>query len=48
MSERKLASIQKIVSLTTIPDSDKIETARVLNLDVVVKKGQFKVGDLVV
>jgi hypothetical protein len=48
MSERKLASIQKIVSLTTIPDADKIETARVLNWDVVVKKGQFKVGDLVV
>ena len=48
MSERKLASIQKIVSLTAIPGADKIETARVLNWDVVVKKDQFKVGDLVV
>lgn len=48
MSERTLASIQKIVSITPIPDADKIETARVLNWDVVVKKGEFKVDDMVV
>jgi hypothetical protein len=48
MSERKLASVQKIVSLTPIPEADKIETARVLNWDVVVKCNEFGVGDLVV
>lgn len=48
MSDRKLATIQKIVSLTPIPDADKIETARVLNWDVVVKKGEFSVGNLAI
>src|SRR5512133_1532260 len=42
---RKLASIQKIVSLTPIEGADKIEVATVLGWNVVVKKGDFKVGD---
>lgn len=46
--ERKLASIQKILSLEKIEGADKIEKATVLGWEVVVKKGDFKVGDLVV
>ena len=42
---RKLASIQKIKSLTPIPNADRIELARVLGWKCVVKKGEFKVGD---
>lgn len=45
---RKLASIQKILKLTPIPNADLIETATVLGWEVVVKKGEFNVGDLVV
>lgn len=42
---RKLASIQKIVSLTPIPNADRIELAQVLGWKCVVKKGEFKAGD---
>lgn len=42
---RKLASIQKIASLTPIPNADRIELAQVLGWKCVVKKGEFKVGD---
>lgn len=45
---RKLASIQTIDKLTPIPDADLIEVARVLGWNVVVKKGEFQVGDLCV
>lgn len=45
---RKLATIQKIISLNPIPDADAIEVAQVLGWKVVVKKGEFKVGDLCV
>lgn len=45
---RKLASIQKIESLSEIVGADQIEVARVLGWDVVVKKGEFEVGDLAV
>lgn len=45
---RKLATIQKINELTSIKDADKIEVASVLGWKVVVRKGEFKVGDLVV
>jgi hypothetical protein len=48
MSERKLASIQKIITLTPIPGADVIEKATVLGWDLVVKKGDFKVGELCV
>lgn len=46
--ERQLATIQKITSLTPIEGADKIEVARVLGWNVVVKKEDFKVNDLVV
>jgi hypothetical protein len=41
-----LASIQRITELTPIEGADKIERASVLGWYVVVKKGDFKVGDL--
>jgi len=44
MSERNLASIQEITSIDPIPNADKIELARVLGWDVVVRKGEFRVG----
>ena len=43
---RKLASIQKIKSLEPIEGADAIEKATVLGWQLVVKKGEFKVGDL--
>jgi RNA ligase (TIGR02306 family) len=45
---RKLASIQKIKSLDTIPNADAIVKATVLGWQLVVKKGEFHVGDLCV
>ncbi len=45
---RKLASIQKIKELVAIDGADRIELALVLGWQVVVKKGDFKVNDLVV
>lgn len=45
---RKLASIQKIKSLEVIDGADSIELARVLGWQLVVKKGEYKVGDLCV
>lgn len=47
--DRKLASIQKIVSIDPIPGADAIEKATVLGWEVVIaKKDNFKIGDLVV
>lgn len=46
MVERKLASIQRIVDLQDIPNADAIQCATVLGWHCVVKKGEFKVGDL--
>jgi len=43
---RTLASIQKILSIEPIPNADAIEKATVLGWNVVVKKGEFKPGDL--
>lgn len=43
--ERKLASIQTISNLSPIENADAIEVARVLGWNVVVKKGEFSVGD---
>lgn len=43
---RKLVTIQKIIDLQPIPDADQIEVATVLGWHCVVKKGEFKVGDL--
>lgn len=45
---RKLASIQRIKEISPIEYSDNIEMVRVLGWQVVVKKGQFKINDLVV
>jgi len=45
---RKLASIQTIHALRPIPDADAIEVASILGWYVVVKRGEFKVGDQVV
>lgn len=45
---RKLASIQKIKALDPIEGADSIERATVLGWQLVVKKGEFKVGDRVV
>lgn len=45
---RKLATIQRIKELNPIPNADAIEVASVLGWKVVVKKGEFKVGDLVI
>lgn len=45
---RKLASVQKILALEAIENADAIEKATVLGWQLVVKKGDFKVGDLCV
>lgn len=41
-----LATIQKILNVTPIEGADAIETAHVLGWQVVVKKGEYKPGDL--
>lgn len=41
----KLASIQKIIDIKAIEGADKVELAFVLGWQVVVKKGEFQVGD---
>ncbi len=45
---RKLASIQKIKALEPIENADAIEKVTVLGWQLVVKKGEFRVGDLAV
>lgn len=45
---RKLASIQRIINLETIEGADAIEKATVLGWQLVVKKGEFGIGDLCV
>ena len=45
---RKLASIRKIAGVRPIPGADAIECATVDGWEVVVKRGEFQVGDLVV
>ena len=45
---RKLASIRKIADIRPIPDADAIEVAVVDGWKVVVKKGEYRVGDLAV
>ena len=45
MSERKLASIQTILSLNPIAGADAILLAKVLGWELVVKKTEFQVGD---
>ena len=43
---RSLAHIEKIIDIQPIEGADKIEVATVLGWEVVVKKEEFKVGDL--
>lgn len=44
-AKRKLASIQIVTALDPIPEADRIEVATILGWKVVVKKGEFNVGD---
>jgi len=48
MSERKLASIQRVVDIKSIENADKIELVFVQGWQVVCKRGEFHIGDLVV
>ena len=41
-----LASVQRIVNVTPIEGADAIETATVLGWEVVIKKGEYQIGDL--
>lgn len=43
---RKLATIQKIININPIPGADAIEVAKILGWECVVKKNEFKIGDL--
>lgn len=45
---RKLAHVEIIESLSPIEGADKIEVAKVLGWECVVKKGEFKVGEKVI
>lgn len=46
--KRALAHVEEIMSLSPIEGADRIEVAQVLGWKVVVKKGEFQVGDKVV
>lgn len=48
MSEKKLASIQKIIKIEPIPNADSIERLTILGWQCVSQKGTFKEGDLCV
>lgn len=43
---RKLVTIQKIMSLDPIPGADNIQVASVLGWKCVVRRDEFKVGDI--
>lgn len=47
-AKRNLASIQEIKEVNPIPNADAIEVASILSWNVVVRKGEFKVGDKIV
>ena len=48
MTNRKLASIRKVIQITSIEDSDHLELCEVDGWEVVVRKGEFSEGDLAV
>lgn len=48
MSERKLASTQKVLEILPIENADAIEIAVINGWNVVVKKNSVSVGDIVV
>ena len=43
---RSLVTIQRVVAIDVIPDSDFLEAASIMGWKCVVKKGEFKVGEL--
>lgn len=45
---RKLATIERILEIYPIPDADSIERAVIRGWNVVIKKNEFKIGDLCV
>ena len=47
-SKRKLAHVEVIESLSPIIGADKIEVAKVLGWECVIKKGEFNVGDKII
>ena len=46
--DRALAHIERIRSIEAIEGADRIEKATILGWQVVIKKNEFNVGDLVV
>ena len=46
--ERKLAHVEKIIDIQLIPNADAIEVASILGWKVVIRKNEFKIGDLCV
>jgi RNA ligase (TIGR02306 family) len=48
MTERKLATVCRVANIEPIPDADAIDVATIDGWKVVVKKGDFQVGDLAV
>lgn len=48
MTERKLASVRKIADIQPIPGADAIDVATIDGWKVVVKKGEFQIGDLAI
>jgi RNA ligase (TIGR02306 family) len=45
---RKLATVRRINAISPIPDADAIEVATVDGWKVVIKKGEYNVGDIVI
>ena len=43
---RSLVTIQRVKAVSVIPDSDFLETVHIMGWQCVVKKGEFKAGDL--
>jgi RNA ligase (TIGR02306 family) len=43
---RNLVTIQKVREVSAIPDSDFLELARIMGWQCVVKKGEFREGDI--
>lgn len=48
MNNRSLAHIERIENLSPIENADKIELAKVLGWNCIVKKGEFKVGEKII
>jgi len=46
--KRKLATIARVLSVEPIPGADNIEKVKIRGWQVIVKKGEYKVGDLCV